>query len=58
MSEQPEIVCICGSMRFADDLRRAHRDLTLSGLIALMSTRSEIAYAHATDTPVSFTDPL
>ncbi|MEK4241510.1 hypothetical protein NYE39_05840 [Janibacter sp. FSL W8-0316] len=22
------------------------------------STRSEIAYAHATDTPVSFTDPL
>lgn len=36
MSEQPEIVCICGSMRFADDLRRAHRDLTVSGLIALM----------------------
>ena len=23
-------------LRFADDLRRAHRDLTLSGLIALM----------------------
>lgn len=99
MSERPEIVCICGSMRFADDLRRAHRDLTLSGLIALMpgeidgevtsdqkamldalhlrnidladrvlvvnpggyigeSTRSEIAYARATETPVSFTDPL
>jgi hypothetical protein len=99
--EGPEIVCICGSIRFADEMRRANRDLTFAGVIVLApgeadgsgevvtpeqkavldelhlrkidladrvlvvnpggyvgeSTRREIAYARATGTPVTFTDP-
>lgn len=35
MSDRPEIVCICGSLRFAEDVRAANRDLTLSGAIVL-----------------------
>lgn len=35
MPERPEIVCLCGSMRFADELRAANRDLTLAGVIVL-----------------------
>lgn len=98
MTERPEIVCICGSIRFVEQLRSANRDLTLTGAIVVApseagesitheqkaalgalhlrkidladrvlvvnpggyigeSTSSEIAYAHATGKPVSFTDP-
>lgn len=35
MPERPEIVCLCGSMRFADEMRAANRDLTLAGVIVL-----------------------
>lgn len=35
MPDRPEIVCICGSTRFADEMRRANRDLTLAGVIVL-----------------------
>ena len=35
MRERPEIVCICGSMRFVDEMRAANRDLTLAGVIVL-----------------------
>ena len=98
MRDRPEIVCICGSTRFADEMRAANRDLTLAGVIVVApgeagevispeqktaldalhlrkidlsdrvlvvnpggyvgeSTTREIAYARATGTPVSFTDP-
>ncbi|MBM7786076.1 hypothetical protein [Tenggerimyces flavus] len=35
MPDRPEIVCICGSARFADELRAANRDLTLAGVIVV-----------------------
>ncbi|WP_250031140.1 hypothetical protein [Paractinoplanes maris] len=35
MPDRPEIVCICGSMRFVDEMRAADRDLTLAGVIVV-----------------------
>ena len=35
MPERPEIVCICGSARFADEMRTANRDLTFAGSIVV-----------------------
>ena len=32
---RPEIVCICGSARFVNEMRAANRDLTFAGLIVL-----------------------
>ena len=103
MPERPEIVCICGSVRFMDEMVAANRDLTFAGVIVVApgvfsspedqkitneqksalgelhlrkidladrvlvvnpggyigeSTSWEIAYAHATGKPVSFTDPV
>ena len=99
MPDRPEIVCICGSTRFVDEMRAANRDLTLAGVIVVApseadglitgeqrtavdalhlrkidladrvlvvnpggyigeSTSKEIAYAHATGKPVSYTDPV
>jgi len=36
MPERPEIVCICGSMRFADEMRAVSQSLALAGIIVLM----------------------
>lgn len=36
MPKRPEIVCICGSIRFAEDMRAVSRSLTLAGVIVLM----------------------
>ena len=107
MPDRPEIVCICGSTRFVDEMRAATRDLTFAGVIVVApsvflrteddeadelltdeqktalgalhlrkidladrvlvvnpggyigeSTSREIAYARATGTPISFTDPV
>ena len=107
MPDRPEIVCICGSTRFVDEMRAANRDLTFAGVIVVApgvflraedheanefitneqktalgalhlrkidladrvlvvnpggyigeSTSREIAYARATGTPISFTDPV
>ena len=33
--DRPEIVCLCGSVRFADELLEATRDLTLAGAIVV-----------------------
>lgn len=33
--DRPEIVCICGSTRFVDEMRAANRDLTLAGVIVV-----------------------
>lgn len=35
MSDRPEIVCICGSMRFAEEMGAANRELTLAGAVVL-----------------------
>lgn len=35
MPDRPEIVCICGSTRFVDELRAANRDLTVAGAIVV-----------------------
>ena len=99
MPDRPEIVCICGSTRFVDQMRATNRDLTLAGVIVVApgeaddlvtdqqktaldalhlrkidladrvlvvnpggyigeSTSREIAYAHATGKPISFTEPV
>ena len=35
MPDRPEVVCLCGSMRFADEIRAVNRDLTMAGVIVL-----------------------
>ncbi|MET0844275.1 MAG: hypothetical protein ABWY23_10505, partial [Mycetocola sp.] len=35
MTDRPEIVCICGSIRFVDEMRAANRDLTFAGIIVV-----------------------
>lgn len=35
MPDRPEIVCLCGSTRFAAAMLAANRDLTLAGVIVL-----------------------
>ncbi|MFC0625736.1 hypothetical protein [Kribbella deserti] len=35
MPDRPEIVCICGSIRFAAEMHAANRDLTLAGAIVV-----------------------
>ncbi|MFB6726096.1 hypothetical protein ACFCV3_38350 [Kribbella sp. NPDC056345] len=100
MPDRPEIVCICGSARFADEIHAATRALTLAGAIVLAptlfpptasltddqktalgtlhlhkidladrvlivnpggylgeSTTREIAHAHTTNKPITFTNP-
>lgn len=42
MPERPEIVCLCGSMRFAEDMRIVSQSLTLAGIIVLMPTEIDI----------------
>ena len=35
MPDRPEIVCLCGSARFVDELRAANRELTFAGVIVV-----------------------
>lgn len=35
MTDRPEVVCLCGSLRFAAELREAGRRLTLAGVVVL-----------------------
>ncbi|KQZ23659.1 hypothetical protein [Microbacterium sp. Root553] len=42
MPERPEIVCLCGSMQFAEDMRLVSQSLTLAGIIVLMPTEIDI----------------
>ncbi|MEV0647563.1 hypothetical protein AB0I28_20080 [Phytomonospora sp. NPDC050363] len=35
MPDRPEIVCICGSVRFADEMNAANRELTFAGVIVV-----------------------
>jgi len=40
-SDRPEIVCICGSMRFRDEMREAARDLGLAGVIVVAPAEAD-----------------
>lgn len=42
MPARPEIVCLCGSMRFAEDMRAVGQSLTLAGVIVLTPTEIDI----------------
>lgn len=35
MTDRPEIVCLCGSIRFIDEMRAVSRDLTFAGAIVV-----------------------
>ena len=35
MPDRPEIVCLCGSARFVDEMRAANRELTFAGVIVV-----------------------
>lgn len=35
MPDRPEIVCLCGSTRFAEEMLAANRDLTFAGVIVV-----------------------
>ena len=35
MPDRPEIVCLCGSLRFIDEMRAASRELSLAGIIVV-----------------------
>ena len=35
MPDRPEIVCLCGSARFVDEMRAANRELTFAGAIVV-----------------------
>lgn len=35
MPDRPEIVCICGSARFVEEMRDANRELTFAGAIVV-----------------------
>jgi hypothetical protein len=39
--ERPEIVCVCGSTRFTDEIRAANRDLTFAGAIVVAPSEPE-----------------
>ncbi|QAY64576.1 hypothetical protein ET495_16760 [Xylanimonas allomyrinae] len=45
MTDRPEIVCLCGSTRFAEEFRRINLDLTLGGSIVVAPG----VFAHAGD---------
>lgn len=46
MPDRPEIVCICGSTRFAEEMLAANRDLTLAGAIVV----APVVFNHPEDT--------
>ncbi|MFD7616093.1 hypothetical protein [Streptomyces sp. NPDC059802] len=41
MPDRPEIVCICGSARFADEMRAANRDLAFEGIIVVAPVEAD-----------------
>lgn len=41
MPDRPEIVCLCGSARFAVELRAANRALTLAGAVVLAPVEAD-----------------
>lgn len=49
MEARPQIVCLCGSARFAQELRAVNRDLTLAGAIVLAPAELGLPGDRVTD---------
>lgn len=49
MEARPQIVCLCGSTRFAQEFRAANWDLTLAGMIVVAPAEFERAGNQITD---------
>lgn len=49
MDARPQIVCLCGSTRFAQEFRAVNRDLTLAGTIVVAPAEFEHAGNQITD---------
>lgn len=49
MEARPQIVCLCGSTRFAQEFRAVNRDLTLAGTIVVAPSVFEHADDQITD---------
>ncbi|WP_275001759.1 hypothetical protein [Promicromonospora iranensis] len=49
MEARPQIVCLCGSTRFAEQFRAVNRDLTLAGAIVVAPAEFERATDRITD---------
>lgn len=49
MVDRPQIVCLCGSVRFVQEIRAVHRDLTLAGTIVLAPAELERSGDPITD---------
>ncbi|MFT3944704.1 MAG: hypothetical protein QM705_12910 [Ancrocorticia sp.] len=45
-ADQPQIVCICGSTRFRDEMAAANQHLTLAGIIVV----APALFQHSGDT--------
>ena len=55
LPDRPEIVCICGSIRFAEEMRAANRELTFSGVIVVAPGEED---HPVTDTEKALLDAL
>lgn len=49
MDTRPEIVCLCGSMRFAAEMRTVARDLGLAGVVVLAPVVLDASDGPVTD---------
>lgn len=49
MKARPQIVCLCGSTRFTEELRTVNRDLTLAGAIVVAPAEFERTADRITD---------
>lgn len=58
MPDRPEIVCICGSMRFVEEMRVENRDLTFAGVIVLAPGEAGEASAEITEEQKTTLDAL
>lgn len=52
MTDRPEIVCICGSARFVDEMHAANQALTLAGAI-VVAPSALTTNSHAPDAEIS-----
>lgn len=53
MPHRPEIVCLCGSHRFATEMSVANRDLTFAGVIVVAPSVFLDAEGHEEDEPIT-----
>ncbi|WCN05340.1 hypothetical protein [Streptomyces sp. M92] len=54
MPDRPEIVCICGSARFVDEMNAANRELTFAGVIVVAPGVFPPAEDHEGEEVVTF----